>query len=135
MPTSKRKRKYAQDFSGESKTQQQFADTSNVNNIIRKYAELGGELPEPDPSQFGFQESESFSEQMQKVAAVKTAFNELPATVRASHGNDPARWLAEHLKPTPQEEPKTPPEASQEASPSPDSDTTSDRDSDGTVIT
>lgn len=135
MPTSKRKRKFAQDFSGESKTQQQFADTSNVNNIIRKYAEMGGELPEPDPSQFGYQASETFAEQMQKVAAVRTAFNELPAAVRASHGNDPSRWLDQHLRPTPQKEAKTPPEASEEALSSPDSDTTPDRDSDETVIT
>lgn len=47
MATSKRKRKYAQDFSGESMTDQSFAPACDVNNIVRHYQQTGLE-PYPD---------------------------------------------------------------------------------------
>ena len=35
------KRRFSQDFSGESKTQQHFKDSANVNNIVASYRATG----------------------------------------------------------------------------------------------
>jgi hypothetical protein len=45
--TTKRKRKYSQDFSGNSLTDQSFAPGCDVNNIVRHYQETGID-PNPD---------------------------------------------------------------------------------------
>ena len=41
MSTSKRKRKYAQDFSGPSMTDESFAPRTDVNYIVKHYQETG----------------------------------------------------------------------------------------------
>lgn len=41
MSTSKRKRKYSQDFSGKSRTDASFAPACDVNNIVRHYQTTG----------------------------------------------------------------------------------------------
>lgn len=41
MPTSKRKRKYSQDFSGGSLTDTSFAAACDVNNIVNHYQQTG----------------------------------------------------------------------------------------------
>nr|UXQ88039.1 MAG: internal scaffolding protein [Microvirus sp.] len=47
MPTTKRKRKYSQDFSGHSRTDTSFAAACDVNNIVRHYQTTGVD-PFPD---------------------------------------------------------------------------------------
>lgn len=94
-----RRKRLAQDFSGPSITQQHFAASADVNNIIRHYADLEQPLPQPRPESFGFQSSTSFSEAMQRVALVNSAFAELPAKTRSAFDNDPERWLEAQLAP------------------------------------
>lgn len=88
-----RRKRLAQDFSGPSITQQHFAASCDVNNIIRHYADMEQPIPQAPPDSFGFQSSTSFSEAMQRVAAVKSAFAELPAQTRSEFDHDPERWL------------------------------------------
>lgn len=110
-----RRKRLAQDFSGPSITQQHFKESVDVNNIIRHYADMDQPLPQPPPESFGFQSSTSFSEAMQRVAAVKSAFAELPAQTRSAFGHDPERWLEAQLAP-----PENVPPAASQAPESPE---------------
>lgn len=69
---------------------------------------------------FGYATSKSFSEALREVAAVETAFAELPSKVRADFENDPSQWL--ESMGTPVEGPLeiVPPEALQEVPPKAD---------------
>lgn len=103
-----RTRKYSQDFSGDSLTQQGFKDSCDVNNIVRHYESTGFDPYESRKQQirFGHATSKTFSEAMQQVAEVQSAFAALPATVRHSFQNDPQQWI-DHLsipEPTPAQE-------------------------------
>lgn len=93
--TNKRKRRFAQDFSGESLTQQHFKDSSDVNNIIAHFRDTGIDpyAQRAQNQSFGYASSQTFSDAMQNIAEIKTAFADLPAAERQSHSNDPAVWL------------------------------------------
>jgi len=101
-----KKRKYSIDFGKESLTQQGFKDSCDVNNILKAYANTGFDPFESRKQQmrFGNATSKSFSEAMQQVAEIQSAFSELPAKVRQSFQNDPQAWI-DHLS-TPQATPK-----------------------------
>jgi len=90
-----KKRKFSQDFSGESLTQQGFKDSCDVNNIVRHYESTGFDPYESRKQKirFGHATSKTFSEAMQMVAETNSAFASLPATVRQSFSNDPQQWI------------------------------------------
>lgn len=101
-----KKRRFSQDFSGESKTQQHFAASHDVNNIINHFRVTGIDPYAERQTQqtFGYASSKSFSDAMQNVTEVQSAFAELPAHVRRGFSDDPARWL-DHITKPPQDEP------------------------------
>lgn len=118
--TTKRQRKYSQDFSGPSETQQQFKESCDVNRIIAHYANTGQELPQSNPANFGFASSQTYSEAMQKVAEVNSAFAELPSDERQLYHNNPEEWLEDSLTPTPAPQEIIEPEAPQGVSEPPE---------------
>ncbi len=88
-------KRFAQDFSGESKTQQHFRDECDVNNIVAAFAQTHVD-PHAERAQnqrFGFASSQTFSEAMQNIAQIRSAFADLPSSERSSFANDPARWI------------------------------------------
>lgn len=111
-------RKYSQDFSGESPTQQHFKESCDINRIVDQYAATGVD-PAPERlamKQYGFATSKDFAEAQRQVAEVNSAFADLPSSLRAKYGNDPANWIeAIQAVPNPQEE-ITPPEVTEEPS-------------------
>jgi len=90
-----RTRKFSQDFSGESLTQQGFKDSCDINNIVRHYEASGFDPYESRKQQirFGHATSKTFSEAMQTVAEIQSAFSALPADTRQSFQNDPQAWI------------------------------------------
>ena len=120
--TTKLKRRFSQDFSGESKTQQHFKAAADVNNIVAHFRSTGIDpyAARLTTQKFGYASSQTFSDAMQNVAEINTAFEELPSSVRQSHSNDPAVWLDSLATPTPQDDPIVSPERSQEPSDSPE---------------
>lgn len=109
------KRRFSQDFSGESKTQQHFSDSADVNNIVASYRATG-----LDPyaerlklKRFGYASSQTFSEAMRNVAEIQTSFQELPSNIRQDFQNDPGRWIDSLTTPITPDEPIVAQEASQ----------------------
>lgn len=123
MSSQKRpvRRRFSQDFSGESKTQQHFTESCDVNTIVAHFRQTGVDpyQERADNQQFGFASSVDFSEAMQNIAEIRSKFEELPAEDRSGFGNDPAQWLDSLTTPPPDPDPETPPEPSQEPSPDP----------------
>jgi len=111
-----KKRKHAQDFSGESLTQQGFKDSHDINNIVRHYANTGFDPYESRKQQmrFGHATSKNFSEAMQQVAEINSAFSELPAKVRQSFQNDPQQWIDSLSTPQATPQPEKPASGSTE---------------------
>lgn len=120
--TTKRSRKYAVDFSEDKhgkKTDESFASSCDVNNIIRHY-EITGVDPHQDRKNnqhFGYATVVSYQDAMRQVSEIKSAFAWLPARERAKYKNDPSTWLQHSL------EPEAPPEPSRSAKPPPEDST------------
>lgn len=108
------RRKYAQDFSGDSPVQRHFKDSCDVNNIVRRYQQTGldQDAHRVNLARFGWATSKSFDQAMFEVAAINSAFAELPSDERQFFQNDPGRWL-DHLH---AELEKSAPEASEAVS-------------------
>lgn len=76
------------------RTKQAFKDECDINNIIKRYT-----LPtildsfEAIDHQFGDTTGIDYQDYQLKVAAGKTAFEELPAKIRLEFANDPAKFL------------------------------------------
>lgn len=83
-----------------SRTIVSMAKECNVNEIIRKYKKTG-QVPHPfDPSGVGatpiygdFSSGADFNAIQNTVVAVRSAFDSLPAAIRARFGHDPAQLL------------------------------------------
>lgn len=88
-------KRFAQDFSGESKTDRSFAAGCNVNNIVRHYQQTGIDPAEDRKAlaRFGSASSQSYEDAMRLVADIDSAFHELPSKTRAEHANDPQQWI------------------------------------------
>jgi len=116
-----KKRKFSQDFSGESLTQQGFKDSCDVNNIIRHYESSGFDPYESRKQQirYGHATSKSFSEAMQMVAETNSAFASLPAKTRQGFQNDPQAWIDSLSIPEPTPGEESPVTGLSEASPEP----------------
>ena len=111
-------KRFAQDFSGETKTQQHQAEGLNVNNIVAAYDRTG-----VDPyaerlarQRFGDGTYRTYLEVMNLVADARSEFEHLPQSVRDEYGHVEAyidaQWEASLQPPEPTPEPA--PEPSQE---------------------
>jgi len=69
---------------------------------------------------FGFASSRSFTEAMQAVAEVESAFAALPSEIRSEFSNDPAQWLESLGTPDKGSPEIVDPEAVKSASPDPE---------------
>lgn len=82
-------------FEDASLTRQEFAQESDINNIMRKYA--SGLPPSPAgarPPQFGdFSNVPDYQTALDKVIDAQERFSELPSQVRRRFDNDPAKLL------------------------------------------
>lgn len=78
-----------------SKTQQQFKETVDVNNIVAKYRTTGEWLHLTKKSGVYADVSNitDYQESMQKVLNANSAFAALPSHIRTRFGNDPAALL------------------------------------------
>lgn len=88
-------RKHSIDLSGDSVTQQHFKESSDINNIVARYAQTGLDPYEDRKARerFGEATSQSYEEAMFTVAEIQSRFNELPATTRSKYHNDPSNLL------------------------------------------
>lgn len=120
-------RPFAQDFSGDGRTQQHFKQSCDVNNIVAHYTATGID-PYADRAAkqiFGFASSQTFEEALRATAEVNSAFASLPSDTRSEFANSPSAWL-DHLSTLSVEsDENTPPESPQEPPNTPelDSDT------------
>nr|DAD95801.1 MAG TPA: Scaffold protein [Microviridae sp. ct2OM3] len=75
-------------------TQQQFAEETDINTIVRRFG-LTGQLPDDyrAPMEQDFFEITDFSTAMQAVRKAQEQFLQLPGDMRARFANDPQRLL------------------------------------------
>ena len=81
---------------GISKTQQQFKEECDINNIMKKFAKTG-ELPhmmKTEPRYGEFADVPDYLEAMNTVAHANEQFAALSSQVRKRFGNDPQEFLA-----------------------------------------
>lgn len=78
-----------------TRTQQQFKDDVNVNNIMKRYKKTGQitHLSGRQGQYMNLTSAPDYFEAMQKIATANSAFLTLPSEVRRRFGNDPALLL------------------------------------------
>lgn len=77
----------------ENKTQQQFKDEVDINNIVKKF-KAGQSVPLRHPGYFtDFNQATGLMEAQEQINAAAEAFLEIPATLREKFGNDPLKFL------------------------------------------
>ena len=74
-----------------SMTKQAFADDSDINVIMARFAQTGSIELHKTPPHFGNDPSLSLSEAMNIVLDAEEEFSNLPSRVREDFGNDPAQ--------------------------------------------
>lgn len=79
----------------ESMTQQSDLPQSDIHNIMKRFERTG--VIEHDAKYHGtygdFTSMPDFKEAQDQIAEAATMFEELPASIREKHGNDPANFL------------------------------------------
>lgn len=81
-------------FTGAGRTKQSFKAECDINTIIDRYLKTGVlEYANKNEPRYGDVTGIEYQDAMQKVAAAKTLFNELPAGVRDRFDNEPALFL------------------------------------------
>lgn len=105
--TTKRKRKYSQDFSGPSLTDQSFAPSCDVNNIVRHYEKTGIDPYIDRKSQARYAEASTlpYEEAMRLSAEIDSAFALLPSQERERYENSSSAWFEDTVTPKPLSEP------------------------------
>lgn len=80
---------------GESRTQQQFKEECDVNNILYKYKKSGMlNHVNKTQGQFGdFANVEDYQTSLQKVMQAQQNFMELPSELRSKFNNDPSKLI------------------------------------------
>lgn len=70
--------------------QQQFAEESDINNIVKKFFKTGV-LPDPkvQPMYADISEIKTFADHMNMVKVAEESFNALPSEIRDRFANDP----------------------------------------------
>lgn len=81
---------------GDSLTQQHMSESTDINNMVKRYTQ-GGQinLNKRQPT-FGIASAADFHTMQNAVADVRTQFNNLPSRLRSKFQNDPhmlLRWL------------------------------------------
>lgn len=83
------------DTGTESFVQQSFAEECDINNIVRKYQDVGSFGPQDREPIFGdFTEIPDYQDAFEIVRAASESFNSLPSDVRTRFGNDPGLMMA-----------------------------------------
>lgn len=85
---------HARKFSGKSRTVQSFKDQCDINKILHKAARTGTltHLAKHEP-QYGDFVGFDYTESVERIAAAKSMFMELPAEVRNEFDQDPGKFL------------------------------------------
>lgn len=92
---TRRYKRVAQDFSGETLTQRHFAPSCDVNRIVETYDRTGIDpfADRAKDQRFGDGMYRTYKEAMDHVAGVRSAFQELPQAVQDRFG-DAESYLA-----------------------------------------
>jgi len=115
------KRPFAQDFSGNSRTDTSFAPGCDVNNIVNHYAREQIPIGSPDDPnysriQHGYQGAAStlsYASAMRAKAEIDSAFALLPLSEREKYANSSSEWFEAISTP----EPRTEAQEASQASP------------------
>ncbi len=78
---------------GPSMTQQHFQQEVNINDIVKRYTELGQIPMAKSQAEFGYASSQTFTEAAFTVTSAKREFGKLPSEVRKHFDNDVATYL------------------------------------------
>lgn len=79
---------------GDSLTQQQFAEQTDINNIMRKFQQTGQLYQNPQtPLYADISEVGDYHSALQKVLDANDAFMKLDPNVRARFSNDPGQFV------------------------------------------
>ena len=82
---------------GKSVTRQEFKDSSDINNIVRKYNVTGilssGDVVNQRKPEYGDYEGIDYQATCNKIARVEQDFMKLDPEVRALSNNDAGEWL------------------------------------------
>lgn len=79
---------------GEGRTKQEFKAEADINVIMKRYERTGViEYVQKRSPQYADVTGRDYQEAMNLIADARTAFEELPATMRARFDNDPAELL------------------------------------------
>lgn len=121
MSTSKRKRKYSQDFSGNSRTDESFAASCDVNNIVRHYQTTGIDPYQDRIKTARYEEAStmSYEDAMRNKAELDSYIAENPnwQEIASEPGDDPIVPTPAELRPKADDvvdvEPTAPQDASQ----------------------
>lgn len=81
---------------GPGRTKQSFADETNINIIMAKYEKtrMLDHLNKHEGSYGNFIAAPDYHTAMNQIREAGETFMEIPATIRAQFGNDPAQFLA-----------------------------------------
>lgn len=84
------------DVPGESKTQQQFREECDINNIMAKYKKTGvvNHLNNTPPTYGDFSNVDDYQTSLHKIQNAHESFNQLPSHIRKKFSNDPANLVA-----------------------------------------
>lgn len=89
------RRRVSKTIVGETRTKQAFKDQTNINDVVRRYAQTGmwDHLQKREP-QFGdFSLSADLKTAIDRVRGAEDDFNSLPAAVRKVADNNPVKFL------------------------------------------
>lgn len=83
---------FVQNTIGESQTQQQFKEETDVNHILAKYKKTNmiTHLNKFQGQYGDFATAEDYQETLHRVMNAQEAFNQIPSEVRSRFNNDPA---------------------------------------------
>jgi len=103
------KRPFAQDFSGNSRTDSSFAPSCDVNNIVKHYAKQHISFGSPeDPNLSRIQHGDqgeaatlSYASAMRAKAEIDSAFALLPLQEREKYANSSSQWFEDLSTPKP----------------------------------
>lgn len=82
------------DTGEESYVQQSFIEECDINNIVRKYMDVGAQRDLREPIYGDFSEVPDYQEAFEVVRTASDAFAALPSDVRTRFGNDPGQMIA-----------------------------------------
>lgn len=78
----------------QDRTQQEFVDECDINNIMARYMKTGViDFVNQHEPQYGDATGWEFQEAQNVVVSAKNMFSDLPAKIRERFGNDPAKFL------------------------------------------